>query len=824
MTNFSERIAIVGQAVRLPGAGADLNRFWSAVTGAAVCSREVPPGRWPRPAEEYLDPRIANPDTVYSTRGYFLDPFEPDLSDLHIDPGFVKELDTLFHIVLDVGNRAWRAVRTNLVDRSRVGVVLGNICLPTSKANALCREYLGGKPRTTHPLNRYVAGLPAGMLAKALGLGGGSFTLDAACASSLYAIKLAADELLAGRTDAMLAGGVNGSDSHYTQMGFAQLRALSVSGRCSPFDAKADGLMVGEGAALFVLKRLADALKQGDTILATIAGVGLSNDMHGNLLAPAKEGQLRAMRRAYQKAGWQPSDVDLIECHATGTLVGDAVEFESLRELWGDSGWQPGQCAIGSVKSTVGHLLTGAGAAATAKVLRALNAGVFPPQANFDVPNPGLRYEGGPFKVHGGFIEWERRETNRPRRAAVSGFGFGGVNAHLLLEEWTGMTAAKPGKPVRPGKLVTVGSKSTDESKNDVSPPQVPIGVVGLAAHFGPWKDLREFQERVFREGEASAEPAHQKNNGWGLASESCPPGYYIEELNFPIDRFRIPPKELEETLPQQLLMLQVAAAALDDSKAAIESDDPNTGVFIGLGLDPNTTNYHLRWAHLANGSPERAEGASPALSANRVMGALGSIAASRIARAFHFGGPSHTVCSEEASAARALELAVRALGAGEIDRALVGGVDLAGDPRIVLPGQIERPGEGAAAFVLKRLTDAERDDDRVYAVITGVGVAGGGETQGASPSSEAVAEAVTRACSNARIDFESLGYTDGIETDSTDLDVGRTGAASGAVSLVKACFAIYQEMLPAAGSPRYWLHDRANGPRRAAIAASVEV
>src|SRR5439155_13281029 len=141
----------------------------------------------------------------------------------------------------------------------------------------------------------------------------------------------------------------------YTQMGFAQLRALSPSGRCSPFDAKADGLVVGEGAGVFVLKRLADALRDGDTIRAVIAGVGLSNDMHGNLLAPAKEGQLRAMRSAYDRAGWRPSDVDLIECHATGTPVGDAVEFDSLRELWGSEGWKPGRCAIGSVKSTVGH-------------------------------------------------------------------------------------------------------------------------------------------------------------------------------------------------------------------------------------------------------------------------------------------------------------------------------------------------------------------------------------------------------------------------------------------------------------------------------------
>src|SRR5581483_7795459 len=217
--------------------------------------------------------------------GYFLDPFEPDLAGLDIDPALVAELDRLFHLVLDVGNRAWRSARTQPVDRGRVGVVLGNICLPTDRANDLCREVLGtrragsvsdrretdsGRLRSrlaggpgTNPLNRYVAGLPAGVLAKALGLGGGSYTLDAACASSLYAIKLAADELLAGRADAMLAGGVNGSDSFYTQMGFAQLRALSPSGRCSPFDVRADGLMVGEGAGIFVLKRLTDALKHG---------------------------------------------------------------------------------------------------------------------------------------------------------------------------------------------------------------------------------------------------------------------------------------------------------------------------------------------------------------------------------------------------------------------------------------------------------------------------------------------------------------------------------------------------------------------------------
>src|SRR4029077_8169329 len=152
-------------------------------------------------------------------------------------------------------------------------------------------------------------------------------TLDAACASSLYALKIACDELTSGRVDAMLAGGLNRSDSLYTQMGFSQLRALSPSGRCSPFDARADGLLVGEGGAAFVLKRLADAERDGDHIDGVIAGIGLSNDIGGGLLAPASEGQLRAMRAAYWAARWRPGDVDLIECHATGTPVGDGVEL-----------------------------------------------------------------------------------------------------------------------------------------------------------------------------------------------------------------------------------------------------------------------------------------------------------------------------------------------------------------------------------------------------------------------------------------------------------------------------------------------------------------
>ena len=193
-------------------------------------------------------------------------------------------LDPLFHLLLHAGKRAFDDGITAPLDRSRIGVIIGNLALPSEKSArsfpatcwaGLSRKNCSAAPLTgdtADPLNRYVAGLPAGILAQALGLGGGSCTLDAACASSLYAIKLAVDELLAGRADAMLSGGVSRPDPLYTQMGFSQLRALSRRGICSPFDAAGDGLVVGEGAGIFLLKRTADAVAHGDRIYGIITG------------------------------------------------------------------------------------------------------------------------------------------------------------------------------------------------------------------------------------------------------------------------------------------------------------------------------------------------------------------------------------------------------------------------------------------------------------------------------------------------------------------------------------------------------------------------
>ena len=398
--SFPEPIAIVGMGGVFPGASS-LADFWRLIEEGRDSCRPVPAGRWMLDPEAIRSAVLGASDSVLTDRGCFID-----------DPSLDGELDPMFQLLIRAGQAAIADARAGKLERGETGVILGNIALPTAAVSALSDEILlplfeqkvfGRVPEkpllSTNAVNRYVTGLPAALLAQSLGLGGACYTLDAACASSLYAVKLACDELLARRASAMLAGGLSRPDSLYTQMGFSQLRALSPSGRCSPFDRKGDGLIVGEGAGVVLLKRLADALRDGDRILALIRGIGLSNDLEGKLLSPSSEGQLRALRMAYAQAGWTPQMVDLIECHATGTPVGDAVEFESLARLWQDGGWKQAQCVLSAVKSNIGHLLTAAGSAGLIKTLLAMQNGKLPPVANFEQPAANVRLEGSPFEV-----------------------------------------------------------------------------------------------------------------------------------------------------------------------------------------------------------------------------------------------------------------------------------------------------------------------------------------------------------------------------------------------------------------------------------------
>jgi len=856
-------IAVVGVSGIFPGAD-NPQIFWNNIIHKVYAGCEIPTGRWIVEPDSIFNPEYT-PDKAISKKACLITDFQFDPTGINLDSELLKNLDPLYQLVLQAGRELLS--NTEKFNRDRTGVILAAIALPTDATSLITRKILGksfenklfGKITTNNidsisaheAFNAGVTSLPGAILAEAFGLGGGTMTLDAACASSIYAVKLACDKLNMHRADMMIAGGVSRPESLYTQIGFSQLKALSPSGICSPFDEFADGLVVGEGVGLLALKRLKDAMADNDTIYGIIRGTGLSNDIRGNLLAPDIEGQVRAMTAAYKNAGWTPYDVDLIECHGAGTPVGDNAELLSLRELWGASGWSvEASCAIGSVKSNIGHLLTGAGAAGMIKTLLALKNGIIPPSCNFKQAGPQSPLNNSPFKVPTEPQEWRRRAENIPRRAAVNAFGFGGINGQILFEEW------------RSDYPQAASSIKVHQVKNN---PEPEIAIIGMDVSFGSLTSLREFQETIFRGDSAiKKSPPNRWHGSEKIAEQylgrNMPYGAFAEELSLLIGEFRIPPKEIPDILIQQLLMLKVADGAIKNAGISIKDENPRAGAIIGIGFDFETTNFTVRW-NLANAISEwkKTRGlncdneeewlaelkheAGPPLTATRTLGSLGSVVASRIAREFRFGGPSFSVSGEETSGLKAINIGVQALRNDEIDLALAGAVDLCGDLRSIITFSKSRklseskeiypfdkkadgtlPGEGAAAIIMKRLDQARADGDRIYAVIKGAGAASGGGINSSSLSHTAYLESMRRAFKGADFKpssislFEAHGSGDPDEDrieaetaekffEKSDLqqcalsslkpNIGHTGAAAGLASVVKASLCLFQEIIP---------------------------
>ena len=715
----AEPIAIVGMGLVFPGADTP-QAFWEIVSQGRCMAQPIDPHRWPVDPRTLFEPDGIHPDAVYSLAACLIDRnWQPDAQNVKLPEGCdPNTLDPIFGMALHVAARAWNSARMTAVDRSKVSVILGNIALPTESTAAWSQELFAWEMarRQENPwplsspntLNRDPVSLPARLISEALGLGGSSFTLDAACASSIYALKLGMDELRSGRADAVLAGGLSRPDCLYTQMGFAQLHALSSGGVPRPFDDRGDGLVVGEGAGIFLLKRLDDALAHGDQILGVLRAVGLSNDVSGALLAPSSEGQLRAMRAAYAECGLAPQQMDTIECHATGTPVGDSEEFRSLRTLWGEVAANGG-CVLGSVKSNVGHGLTSAGAAGLAKLLLAFGARQLPPTAGFEVPRGTLDLAHSPFRVLKSAEPWPRRDEQTPRRAALSGFGFGGINAHLIVEEYIGQSFSgwQQGSGAESSARVAVSAIG-----GRIGPHDGAGALAGLLVH-GKYDMLEEPGHWYGVAGGDQAAFDNQRPQVSGLMAET---------VQVPIGRFRIPPSELEEVLPQQALILNAAYEAAREAGWLTRGSEPRlrTAVLLGVSLDQGTNHFQLRWALTdphGESSPhqsslrEARDAFGPALTANRVMGNLASIAASRLAREFRLGGPSFTISDSADAGITALETAYHWIASGQVDEALVGAVDITSDLRHAWAAWLANQGiadkiavaDSAIAVILRR-------------------------------------------------------------------------------------------------------------------------
>ena len=275
---------------------------------------------------------------------------------------------------------------------------------------------------------------------------------------------MAAQELRLGTADLVLTGGVDATNDPVIFTGFSKTPALSRNGDCRPFSADSDGTMLGEGVGMFALRRLADAERDGDKIYAVIRGLGSSSDGRAkSIYAPRAEGQMKALRRAYSEAGYSPADVELVEAHGTGTAAGDQAEVEALRTVFAESAnGAEAWCALGSVKSQIGHTKAAAGAASLYKTVMALNNKVLPPTIKVSQPNPALKLDDSAFRLSTRARPWVHGSM-APRRASLSSFGFGGSNYHMTLEEYRGPAAA-PRFRAMPAELLLVGGADAGQA------------------------------------------------------------------------------------------------------------------------------------------------------------------------------------------------------------------------------------------------------------------------------------------------------------------------------------------------------------------------
>jgi acyl transferase domain-containing protein len=460
-------VAIIGMACLFPGAP-DLRTYWANVVAGASAISDPPPGAWD--PEVFFDPASPAPDRVYCKRGGFLGDltrFEP--AHYGVIPAAVEGGEPDQWLALKIAVNALRDAGYDEVPvevRQKTAVILGKgtylnrgnfnvvqhgMVVDQSMAliQTLCphigddglaaiRQELTAQLPPFNPdiVPGLVPNIIAGRIANRLDLMGPSYTVDAACASSLLALEHAVDGLVSGRFDMVLAGGAHVVTPVPILMVFCQLGALSRQQEIRPFDRRADGTILGEGLGMVVLKRRRDAERAGDRIYAVIKGIGIASDGRGaGVMAPRLEGEVLALERAYESAGVDPRTVGLVEAHGTGVPLGDQTEVRALRTVFGDRAGSAGRCGLGSVKSMIGHLMPAAGIASVIKTALALSTKTLPPTINCEEPNPALELDKSPFHVIRTATPWIHGSGGARRRAGVNSFGFGGINAHAVLEE-----------------------------------------------------------------------------------------------------------------------------------------------------------------------------------------------------------------------------------------------------------------------------------------------------------------------------------------------------------------------------------------------------
>ncbi len=460
-------IAVIGLSAMFADAK-NVEEFWTNIIQSRDSIVDVPANRWL--IDDYYDADMTAPDKTYCKRGGFLPEIDFNPMEFGLPPNILEVTDAsqLLGLVAardafeDAGYGQKSASFTKEL-KEKTGVLLGvgggqKLITPliarlqypiwerALRASGIVEEdipkiiekmktaYVGWNENAFPGL---LGNVISGRITNRFDLGGINSVVDAACAASLSAIKMSLSELVEGRCDMMLTGGVDTDNSPFMYMSFSKTPAFSKSGNISPFSDKADGMLIGEGLGMLVLKRLEDAERDGDRIYAVIKGVGTSSDgRFKSVYAPRPSGQALAMNRAYEDAGYAASTVGLIEGHGTGTGAGDPTEFTSMNMVFSANNPKKQHIALGSVKSQIGHTKSAAGAAGIIKAVLALHHKVLPPTINVEQPNSKFNIKDSPLYINTEARPWSK--NGHPRRSGVSAFGFGGINVHITMEEYSG--------------------------------------------------------------------------------------------------------------------------------------------------------------------------------------------------------------------------------------------------------------------------------------------------------------------------------------------------------------------------------------------------
>ena len=492
-TSKYKPIAVVGISAIFPGS-LTVTGYWKNILEKKDQMTDIPPNYWL--IDDFYDPDPFAPDKTYCKRGAFIPEVDFDPMEFGIPPTNIESTDTSQLLALIVAKQVLEDAANGQfsdMDRERMSVILGvggglellgemtarlekpilikalrEEGVPEDDVQRICNRIITyAKPWKESSFPGLLNNVIAGRIANRMDLKGTNCTTDAACASSFASLSMAMNELYLGQSDIVITGGVDTLNNPFMFLCFSKTPALSFKNECRPFSDKADGMMLGEGLGMVALKRLEDAERDGDKIYAVIKGVGASSDGKGSsIYSPAAKGQERAIERCYDIAGYSPDTVELVEAHGTGTMVGDEAEFKGLTTVFNKSGRKDRQwCALGTVKSQIGHTKSAAAVAGLIKAIMAVHHKVLPPTINIDKPDPKMDFKNSPFYLNTETRPWVGNESY-PRRSSISSFGFGGTNFHVAIEEYRGPGKIAPRLNVSASKLVLLTESSSDELIN----------------------------------------------------------------------------------------------------------------------------------------------------------------------------------------------------------------------------------------------------------------------------------------------------------------------------------------------------------------------